>query len=205
VTNGMKTNRRFGTQGFSLLEMLLVIAITITLAGMAIISINGTLPQQQATAGMDSAMDVFRQGRDMAISQRRYYQLNSGGSLAANQLQLQRVEINGSFTALPVMTLPSPAQFGLDSGVTDTPDGFCGTPPANGLCLGSTATQQWLSDGTFANTAGQPQNATVFVHIPTSSGAQRAFTVLGTTGRIRAYKWICPTPPASPTGCWVLQ
>ncbi|HUK52655.1 MAG TPA: prepilin-type N-terminal cleavage/methylation domain-containing protein [Candidatus Binatia bacterium] len=193
----LTTNRPTGSEGFSLLEMLLVIAITLILAGFAIISINGTLPQQQATAAMDAAQAVFRQGRDSAIAQRRYFQLDSGGSLQANQLQLERVELNLTHTPLSVMTLPSPAQFGLDAGVTDTPDGFCPTPPSSGLCLGNTATQQWLSDGTFADTTGAPQNATVFVHIPTRPGAQRAFTVLGTTGRIRAYRW---------TGSgWVLQ
>jgi prepilin-type N-terminal cleavage/methylation domain-containing protein len=199
VTVGTKTRRRNRNAGFSLLEMMLVVVIILIIAGMAIISINGTLPQQQATAGLDAAMGVFRQGRDSAISQRRFYQLLSGPPLAGNQLQLERIEINGANTQLPAVTIPSPAWFGIDAGVTDTPDGFCPALPPSGVCFGSSTsiTQQWLSDGTFADTSGAPINATIFVHLPGTPGAQRAFTVLGTTGRIRAYKW---------TGSnWVLQ
>jgi hypothetical protein len=181
-----------------LLEMILVITLIMILAGMAIISINGALPQEQVTAGMNAAEAVFRQGRDTAISERRNYQLiyTPGTPPAPDEVGLERLELGGGVTVLPAIPLPLPARFGLDPSITiDTPDGF-GTC-ASGLCFGGTPTQQWLSDGTFVNALGQPLNATVFVHVPGNPSAQRAFTVLGTTGRIRAYKWT--------GGSWVLQ
>lgn len=196
-----KPNRGEAERGFSLLEMLTVIAVMFILSAMAIISINGTLPAQEATAGVNAASAVFRQGRDSAIAQRRSYALVG---TAPNQLQLRRCE-NAACTTqtnLPTVTLPAPAQFMLYNGIPDTPDGY-GTC-SNGLCFGGTAIQQWLSDGTFVDAAGNPLKATIFIAVPgktandpTYKSTQRAFTILGTTGRIRAYKWT--------GGKWVLE
>jgi len=208
MSNNRKSQRGRGQRGFSLLEMLTVIAIIMILSAMAVISINGTLPQQQATAGVNAAEAVFRQGRDAAISQRRAYQLVAGAApVAANQLQLSRIEIGGTFTALPIVTLPAPATFMLYNGIPDTPDGY-GTC-SSGICFpGSSGVQQWVSDGTFIDGgSGQPLNGTMFIAVPGSSpsdlryvGTQRAFTILGTTGRIRAYKWT-----GGAACCWVLE
>jgi prepilin-type N-terminal cleavage/methylation domain-containing protein len=207
--NSRNAQDREAQRGFTLLETLLVIAIIVIMSAMAVISIYGTLPQQEATASMNSAEAVFRQGRDSAISQRRAYQLVAGAApLATNQMQLSRIEIGGTLTALPIVTLPVPATFMLYNGIPDTPDGY-GTC-SNGLCFpGSGGVQQWLSDGTFVNGGtGAPLNATIFIAVPGNSpgdlkniGTQRAFTVLGTTGRIRAYKW----NGGSGACCWVLE
>jgi len=185
-------------EGFSLLEMLVVIAIIFTLAAMAIININGALPSQQTAAGMNAAVGVFRQGRDNAVAQRRNFQLVVPSVTPPNQIGLQRLEVGGGFTALPIVTLPAPAQFGLDPSITVAPEpGLVQPTCASGLCFGGTVTQTWLSDGTFVDSSSQPLTAVVYVMVPGNPGAQRAFTILGATGRIRTYKWT--------GGSWVLQ
>jgi prepilin-type N-terminal cleavage/methylation domain-containing protein len=203
MSNNRTARGQEAQRGFSMLEMAVVVLIIMILSAMAILNLSGTLPQQQATAGVNAASAVFRQGRDSAIAQRRAYQLVG---TAPNQLQLERIEIGNTLTALPALTLPAPAQFMLYAGIPDTPDGY-GTC-ANGLCFGGTLTQEWLSDGTFTDSAGNPLNATIFIAVPGSSagdlrniGTQRAFTILGTTGRIRAYKW----NGGSGACCWVLE
>jgi len=195
------TDKRFGgdaVKGFTLLEMITVVAIIFTIVAFAIISINGALPGQQANAGLNAAAQVFHQGRDSAIAERRSYQLLT---TAPNQVGLERLEIGGGYTVLPVVTLPAPAVFGIDPSLTSltAPDPNFPTC-SNGLCFGGTLTQTWLSDGTFVNSAGQPLNAAIYVYVPGADGTQRAFTVLGTTGRIRSYKWTGGT-----NGKWVLQ
>jgi len=178
-----------------------VVVMILILSAIAIINLNATLPQQEATAAMNAAEAVFRQGRDSAIAQRRAYQLVA---TVPNQLDLVRQEVGNTTTQLPVVTLPAPAQFMLYNGIPDTPDGYgtCTT----GVCFpGSSGQQEWLSDGTFVDAAtGNPLNATIFIAVPGSSvtdlrykNTQRAFTILGTTGRIRAYKWT--------GGSWVLE
>jgi len=195
MTSGGRSNGRGTEAGFSLLELLTVIAIIFILSGMAIINISGALPGQQSASGLNAAVAVFRQGRDTAIAQRRSFQLVIPAS-TTNQIGLERLEIGGGFTTLPVVTLPEPAQFGLDASITTPPESGLPTCPG-GLCFGGTPTQTWLSDGTFVDASSQPLNAVIYVVVPGNPGSQRAFTVLGTTGRIRTYRW---------TGSgWVLQ
>ena len=49
----------------------------------------------------------------------------------------------------------------------------------------------------LASANGQTLTAVVYVMVPGNPSAQRAFTILGSTGRIRTYRW---------TGSqWILQ
>jgi len=188
MSNNRKPDSRAAQSGFSLLEMLVVLAIMMIIAAMAIVNINGALPNQQSAAGLNAAVAVFRQGRDNAVAQRRSFQLVIPAVNPPNQIGLQRIEIGGGFSSMPVTTLPSPAQFGLDASITTPPES--GLPTcSNGLCFGGTLTQTWLSDGTFVQANGTPLNAVVYVMVPGQPSAQRAFTILGTTGRIRTYRW----------------
>ena len=193
-----KPRTRNAEQGFSLLELLVVIAIIFILAGMAIININGALPGQQSGAGLNAAVAVFRQGRDIAIAQRRYFQLVTPVTTPPNQIGLERLELGGGVTPLPVITLPAPAQFGLDPTITTAPEtGLVEPTCSGGLCFGGTPTQTWQPDGTFIQANGQTLTAVVYVMVPGNPSAQRAFTILGSTGRIRTYRW---------TGSqWILQ
>jgi len=174
--------------GFSLLEMLAVIAVIFIISAFAIFNINGALPSEQSAAGLNAAMAVVRQGRDTAITQRRSFQLVVPVVTPLNQIGVQRIEIGGGFTALPVTTLPKPAQFGLDPSITTPPEPDV-TTCSNGLCFNGTPTQTWLSDGTFVDAAGQPLTCAIYVMIPGNPAAQRAFVIQGSTGQIRTWRW----------------
>lgn len=180
-----RANRNQGNKasGFSLLELIIVISLVFIVAGIAILSIRGVLPTFRANAALNTVAGVFREGRELAISQRRNYQVIFA---PPSSLWLRRLEVPAGFTDLPAVTIPNGGQFMIYPGVPDTPDGF-GNAPA--LAFGGTITQSFLSDGTFADATGAPLNGSVYVAIPGDSGTQRAFTILGSTGRIRSYRW----------------
>jgi len=179
-------------RGFTLVEMVMVVAIVFILASIAIISINGALPSNQTQAGVNAAVAVFKHGHDIAISERRNFQLVIPAATPSNQLGLERLELNGTVTPLPVTTLPEPAEFGLDPSITVAPESGLAAPStcSSGLCFGGTPTQTWQPDGTFVQANGQPLSAVIYVMVPGNPSAQRAFTILGSTGRIRTYRWI---------------
>lgn len=185
-------------RGFSLLEMLTVIAIMFVVIAFAIFNMYGALPSSQTEAGLNAAVAVFRHGHDIAISERRNFQLVIPAVTPPNQIGLERLEVGGTVTALPVTTLPGPAQFGLDPSITTAPEtGLIQSTCSSGLCFGGTLTQTWQPDGTFVQTNGQTLTAVVYIMVPGQPSAQRAFTILGSTGRIRTYRW---------TGTqWILQ
>jgi prepilin-type N-terminal cleavage/methylation domain-containing protein len=169
--------------GFSLVEMLIVIVIMGIMAAMAMYSIVGALPNIKVNNGLNTAMGLIKNGKYLATSQRRNYQLMF---LAPTQLWLRRLEVPAGFTDQPVVALPGGVQFLLFPGMPDTPDGFgnCGA-----ICFGGTLTQSFLSNGEFVDSAGAPLNGTVYLGIPGNPATQRAITITGTTGRLRAYRW----------------
>jgi len=180
---GGKRNR--GNQGFSLVEVLIVIALMFIVAAMAIFRIQGALPGIRASAAMNQVMAIVRSGRELSIAHRRNIQLVFVGN---NQIQLQRIDLplGAGTTLLQQMIFENNVEFVIMPGVNDTPDGFGN---ASALDFGGSPTLMWLSDGTFVDANGQPLNGTMYFGLNGQIATQRAVTILGSTGRVRGYKW----------------
>ncbi|MBI1750808.1 MAG: prepilin-type N-terminal cleavage/methylation domain-containing protein [Acidobacteria bacterium] len=172
-------------RGFSLVEVMIVIAIMFIVAAMAIFRIQGALPGIRANTGMNQVMSTVRSGRELAIAQRRNIQLVFIGN---NEIQLQQINLpaGAANTLLQDMIFENQVQFVLMPGVLDTPDGFGATRAVD---FGGSPTLMWLSDGTFVDANGQPLNGTMYFGLQNQAATQRAVTILGSTGRVRGYKW----------------
>jgi hypothetical protein len=48
---------------------------------------------------------------------------------------------------------------------------------------------KFTPEGTFVDELGQTLNGTVFVALANDTLSCRAITILGSTGRVRAYRW----------------
>ena len=166
------------------MELTVVVLIAFILMAMAVLSIRGALPGMRADAGMNRIVGQLRTGREMSLAQRRFIRLQFIGN---NQVRLQRIEVGGAIVAPPMdVTLESNVQFFQFPGLPDTPDKFGNNGAVD---FGGTPTTLWQSDGTFVDTKGLPQNGTVFLGIPNEPSTARAVTILGSTGRVRAYRW----------------
>jgi prepilin-type N-terminal cleavage/methylation domain-containing protein len=182
-------------KGFSLLELIAVMAAVAVMLAVAVVSASNILPSFRATSGMNQVMGVIRRARHAALSDRRTISINFIGN---NQIQLLTNPPGGG-VATP---LDGPIPYTLEGGVQflyfpatgDTPMGFgacpaatCFTNPANpGGGLPATT---FLADGTFGAGIGVPVNGTIFLGIPNKPTTARAITILGATGRIRTYYW----------------
>lgn len=179
--------------GFSLLEVTMVMAITLVVLGMSVIKLQPLWQQVQANSALQQVKETLREGRELAISQRRTIVVKFSGG---NTLKFYQVtEPANTVSTTPFLTLPLPgqAQFLTYTGEIDTPDGF-GIPASGGIEFGGSAGTptsgvEFQSDGTFTDGNGNPINGTVFLGLPGVPTSARAVTILGNTGRIKPYHY----------------
>ena len=169
-------------RGFTMVELMMVIAIGAVCLAVTIAVNPQMIRTAKTDAGLVQVMDVLRSARDMAVSQRRNMAVQFTGT---NTIQIFRVNDDLTQTLIRQARLENRLRFMLVSGVPDTPDGFGRTTPTS---FPST-TRQFLSDGTFANNLGDPQNGTLYLAVPDEPNSARAVTFFGPTAFLRAWRW----------------
>src|SRR5260370_42700689 len=87
-------------QGFSLLEILVAVAIISVVLVMAMLNYGNILPNYKANSAMDQLLSQMRSARERAISHRREVQVQFIGT---NQLQASEIWLVG--TAPPPTTV----------------------------------------------------------------------------------------------------
>lgn len=141
---------------------------------------------QQSIKG-DGVMRVvlaqLNTARELSIAQRRNMQLQF---LSPNGMRILRQEIPSGTTVVGSAEFESGAAYHLTPGLPDTPDGFGRTQAVD---FGTATSVMFSSDGTCIDQTGNPVNGTIFVGLPGQPLSSRAITVLGGTGRVRAYRW----------------
>lgn len=195
-------------QGFTLLESVVVIGIMMVLMGIAVIQSFGSLESYQANAAADVVVSQLRVARQLAITQRRTVQLwiDSTPESTDNRFHIkyqiqpapQTNEVAGPMVSVP---LPGQTQLVLETGVPDTPMNFgnsaavfIGNPPVSG----GPPIMQFNPTGTFTdNTGNTLLYGTIFIGIPNQKSTARAVTIMGGTGRVRAYSYIGGTTSAT--------
>ena len=182
-------------EGFSLVEMMIVVAVVGLLTGTGVLTVRTILPTLRADAALQQILIQLRQARTMSVSQRRNFTVTFRGT---NELVVVRQEVPpaGGLPPVPPVTtamsdtfLPGVMVYMVSTGVPDTPDGF-GNAQALNFCPASVACSSSLvfqSDGSvLAN--GKVVNGTVFMGVPGNTKTARAVTVMGSTGRMRGYR-----------------
>ena len=199
------------TAGFSIIELLMSVAIVFVVTGMAVIEMQPLWRQLEANAGLDQVKSTIRQAREISISQRRTTILQFVAAPATSCpaagninfcIELTQMVVNPgppptqAAAAAPFLIIPieSNVQLLSLSGEVDTPDGFLGAAPTapNGLYFGATAGapasgMEFQSDGTFTDGNGTPINLSVFLAVAGVPSSERAVTILGNTGRVFGY------------------
>lgn len=173
-------------QGFSLLELAVVIGVTLIGLAMVVIQTTSLVPSLKASSAMDQVFSQFRAVRNTAITQRRQIQVAFVGN---NQMTTTEIEPVGTSPAATI-TLGGAVQFILFAGIPDTPMAF-GNKAAIyiGGASGGPAVMNFTTTGAFVDGNGNPINGTVFLGIAGLPATARAVTILGATGRVRQYHW----------------
>jgi prepilin-type N-terminal cleavage/methylation domain-containing protein len=194
-------------RGFSLIELMIVVAIGFTLAGITFVSIQSALMKNHLDSAYDTTLMVLRNTRELSISQSHEYivTFNPAGYAAGTiliQYQPPAATPGGILPALQevnTVTIPPDITFAVRAGFpTNAPDNF-GSGLVNidfGQGLGGASLNYvtFFPDGSARDTNGSSSlgnyNSGVVYLTRAASDvySSRAITVWGATGRIRGWR-----------------
>jgi type II secretory pathway pseudopilin PulG len=183
-------------RGFSTLELIVALAMTTILTVVAILQLQPALRNFRSDSAMRMVVDQIRQAREYAITNRRYVAISF--PLVAGQAEITITQMNtltpggGAVnTVISSVPLPQPVTYSLIGSLPDTPEGFGNGAPIDfeGVAGGPPGGMLFQSDGELVDGGTLlPINGSVFIAQPNQPTSARAITVLGTTGRVRAWK-----------------
>src|SRR5882762_11446443 len=120
-------------RGFTLIETLIVIAMSMTLMAISMFQLQPAMQLFRSRAATDQVKNILRQARELAISERRSVVIQFVGN---NTIELfQVLEPTNTIDSTPFLTVPLGVRFMTLSGETDTPDSF-GIPSTGGVEFG---------------------------------------------------------------------
>jgi prepilin-type N-terminal cleavage/methylation domain-containing protein len=199
-------------RGFSLLELMIVVGLGLTLAGVSFIAMTPMMNKNHLDEAYDTTLMALRNTRQLAIAQSHEYWVTftaaAGAAPATITVNYQPGLSGGVYPAQQLVntyTLPVDVNFAVWGGSfpASTPDGFGSGVTAIDFGYTNTGTggQTVLvfmpdgsaRDGLDLGTGGDYDSGVLYLTRPTGTLYQsRAITVWGTTGRIRGW-WLSQT------------
>jgi type II secretory pathway pseudopilin PulG len=184
--------------GFSLLEMMIVIAIGFTLVVVASMTMMPLFTENHVDQAYDTTLSVMRTYRNLAIAQSNRY------IIVFTPPQTITVQLWGyspppAASPAPVtvstITLPPDMQFAVQAGFPNPgPDGF-GTGTSAQTFNACTVVESgnpcliFYPDGSSQDDLGNYNSGVIYLTQPTSNVySSRAIDVYGTTGRVRGWR-----------------
>jgi prepilin-type N-terminal cleavage/methylation domain-containing protein len=201
------------SRGFSLLELMIVIAIGLTMASVTFIMLMPLFKKNHVDQAYDITLSVLRTYRNQSITKYTRFIVTFPTASTINVQEWDFPPPNSVAPAplAPVtFTLPQDIQFAIQGGFPNPgPDNFTG---ATAVSFNACAVLEsgnpcliFYPDGSAEDDAGVPGNfdsGVVYLTQPTSNAySSRAIDVWGTTGRIRGWRLY----NISGTNTWVQQ
>lgn len=180
------------------MEMLITIAIGLTIASITFISMMPLLNKNHVDSAYDTTLAVMRNTRHLAITQSHQYivTFTAPGTITVTY---QPPIPPGGVTLPPpqlvsTYTLPPDVTYNVVAGLPATaPDGFgTGIKPIDfgqGLGGGSLAYVSFLPDGSSQDTLGNYNSGIIYISrvADNTPYTSRSITVWGATGRVRGW------------------
>jgi Tfp pilus assembly protein FimT len=198
--------------GFSLIEMVVTLAIGIIVTVISVMTLMPLVNQQHVINAYDTTLSVMRQARDCAVAQRTSYSVTFSNSAIPNTIAVASVAPSsgtGNLTGISCVAtyqLPTDVQFLAQTGLPNTaataPDnyynsslqaidfGYAADAYTSGVqtvyfCPDGSA--QNAQDGT-GNCSGSWDGGVVYIAQSGNLLSSRAITLWGGTGRIHGWR-----------------
>lgn len=189
-------------RGFSLLELMITIAIGLTLAGISFIAMMPMFNKNHMDLAYETTLMVIRNTRHLAVTQSHQYYVNfNPAGFPANTIQVtyQPPAVGGG--ALPPVqqvstySLPQDISFSVMAGFpASAPDSFGSGIIAidfgQGLGGGSLNYVSFMPDGSSRDSLGNYNSGVIYLARTADANIynSRSVTVWGATGRIRGWR-----------------
>jgi prepilin-type N-terminal cleavage/methylation domain-containing protein len=177
-----------GANGFSLIELIIVIAIAMVASSIAFINLTPAIKDARVSSSVNTALATVRRAREEAVSKRRVYVVTF---TAPGTVQVSQNSSLG--TPLVTMALPTDITFVADPSLPSPgPDGFGAGKVAidfdQGVSAGSKTQIYFQPDGSALDSANNVNNGVLYIGRAGELGSSRALTLWGATGRLRAWR-----------------
>ncbi len=200
----MKKQRvRRRAQGFSLIEVTVVLAISIVVCAISVMSLVPMLNSQRTTNAYNTTISALRLARDNAVSQRTSYSVTFSSAATPNTITVAPTlsTYQGAQSSVTYQ-LPNNVTFMLQSQFSSVtaPDGFgsgsvaidFGYTPTSSS--GGSQTLYFCPDGSAQNDStgkcqGSWDSGVVYISRAGDLMSSRAITVWGGTGRIHGWRF----------------
>ena len=205
--SSLRKNRTGQTSGFSLLEMVMVLALIITLATVSFMSLQPMLRQQRVNNAYNTVLSAMRVARDYSVAQRTSYVVIMDSTTTPHSIRVQPTFVGPQGIQKTVSySLPTDVGFRVVAGIptapSKTPDGFGTGAKAidfgytnAGAGVGGSNLIYFCPDGTAQDAAGGVGQCTgnlnggvVYIARAGELLSSRAITVWGATGRMRGWR-----------------
>lgn len=178
-------------QGFSLIELIVVVAIIGVLAAVAIGVTPGIVQTAKGQSGASQLAGFLKRHRELAISRRRNIeiQFNVPNTVVSRQRAVpDPPNATPPPTTLETMFFEGRLEFRRFPAVApaNTPDLF--PVGAGAINLGGADPVMFTSEGSFTDVNGDPINATIFLGVQNQPTTANAVTIIGATSAVRTWR-----------------
>ncbi len=178
--------------GFTTAELMVTVAIALTLAGFSTIKIIGAQKIARDTNSATAVLGAMRLARQTAIDLRKQVLVQF---TAPQTLTVTRLDAGRPTFTLNTVVLASDVQFYAPSGIPTSPsavpDGFGAGNHAIDFSIdngGQGTSLYFQPDGSALDSAGRINNGIAYLARPGDLNSPRAVTLYGATGRTRSWR-----------------
>jgi prepilin-type N-terminal cleavage/methylation domain-containing protein len=180
-------------RGFSLLELLIVISIGLTMAGVTFMALMPLFKSNHVDQAYDTTLSVIRNYRNLSITQsKRYIVIFTPPQTITVQYWGVGVPVSPAPVTVATYTLPPDIQFAVQAGFPNPgPDNFGTGATAvtvNNCALVAQNCLIFYPDGSAQDDLGNFNSGVVYLSRANDMYSSRALSVFGTTGRIRGWR-----------------